>query len=868
MKKLTLSLASLSFLCACSGGGGSQEPDPVVIDLPLMYIERPFPLDEEGSTVSDSFLTAQQFRPGASLWLKQRATATANARNISDTAFEEGAAYDVKDISPSPDGQKLVFSMRAPAIEDADEDEQPSWNLWQYDLEADSLSRIITSDIVAEQGEDVAPAYLPDGRVVFSSTRQRRSRAILLDDNKPQYAALDEDRRDPTFNLHVVSDDGETIEQITFNQSHDLAPTVLSNGRIAFSRWDNFGNNRVSWYSIDPYGFNLQRLYGHNSQNVGTEESSSLYGKAVLLEDQRLLSVLKPRDNNNYGGDLIAIDVNNFYEANLAVDNSEANAVESLTANDIPSNNSYSRFGRYTFATPFADGSDRLLVGWSQCRIIKQNGDLEVCTDSTEFEEGDTLAQPRYGLWILDTAEETQQPIILPEAELMISEAVTMEPRPTANFIPRPVAGIELDQELVNEEVGLISIRSVYDIDGEDTAPTGIANLSNPIQFDADDKPARFLRLLKAVSLPPRDIQRVPGFAFGRAGVMREILGYVPIEPDGSVVAKIPADVAVSFEIVDRLGHQISSSHRNWLQLRAGERLECNGCHRRNADIGHGRTEAEAASAYNGATVSGTGFSGNDPRFFADAGDTMAEVYERVEQARAPTVNLQFSDEWTDSTLATPAADIDVRFDQLATTAPVSQSCIDNWNALCRIVLNYPEHIQPVWDLPRQTFNDMDELITDNTCTRCHTPRDADGLFKDPNTYAQLDLRAEPSLDNSNQATSFRELLFNDIPQELIEGVVQDVTIEVPRLDDNGDPVFEEDSEGNLVQVFDTVVTDERIRAPLAARSARQNPAFFSTFSAEGSHAGYLSDAELFLISQWLELGAQYYNDPFAVPQQ
>jgi hypothetical protein len=31
-------------------------------------------------------------------------------------------------------------------------------------------------------------------------------------------------------------------------------------------------------------------------------------------------------------------------------------------------------------------------------------------------------------------------------------------------------------------------------------------------------------------------------------------------------------------------------------------------------------------------------------------------------------------------------------------------------------------------------------------------------------------------------------------------------------------------------------------------------------------HRGYLTDAELKLISEWLDLGAQYYNNPFAVP--
>ena len=45
--------------------------------------------------------------------------------------------------------------------------------------------------------------------------------------------------------------------------------------------------------------------------------------------------------------------------------------------------------------------------------------------------------------------------------------------------------------------------------------------------------------------------------AFGPTGVMREILGYVPIEPDGSVRVKVPADVAFALTVLDVNGRRI-----------------------------------------------------------------------------------------------------------------------------------------------------------------------------------------------------------------------------------------------------------------------------------------------------------------------
>jgi hypothetical protein len=63
-----------------------------------------------------------------------------------------------------------------------------------------------------------------------------------------------------------------------------------------------------------------------------------------------------------------------------------------------------------------------------------------------------------------------------------------------------------------------------------------------------------------------------------------------------------------------------------------------------------------------------------------------------------------------------------------------------------------------------------------------------------------------------------------------------------------------------------TVQTTAQWPASLAAGSARGSTRFFSRFAAGGSHAGYLTPAELRLISEWVDIGAQYYNNPIGLP--
>jgi hypothetical protein len=52
----------------------------------------------------------------------------------------------------------------------------------------------------------------------------------------------------------------------------------------------------------------------------------------------------------------------------------------------------------------------------------------------------------------------------------------------------------------------------------------------------------------------------------------------------------------------------------------------------------------------------------------------------------------------------------------------------------------------------------------------------------------------------------------------------------------------------------------------MSAVGARASVPFFSRFDAGGSHQGWLTPDELRLIAEWLDIGGQYYNDPFMAP--
>lgn len=883
------------FLAACgggsssdsSGGGSGQAPDPVVVDLPIAYIQRPLPRDDNGELVFPRILEPAEFHPGAALYIKDRATALATPINITDQAFvdpdsddtqDDRPLYDVRDLSVHPAGDRLLFAMRAPAVPNADDDEQPRWNIWEYHLTLKSLRRVITSDIVAEAGDDLSPRYLPDDRIVFTSTRQTRSRAILLDDNKPQYSALEEGRTVPAFNLHVMENDGTNIQQLSYNQSHDLYPLVLQDGRILYTRWDNMGrrspvapDNRLSFYTLRPDGSEQAFHYGYHSlmPEPGSNTSPRRLFRPQQLPDGRIVAIDMP-DGELLGGDMRVIDTANFTEREVTLDNRSGQAESSLSILPIVLDGAPSPHGLFASLHPLYDGTNRLLVSWSQCRLQDPaTARLLPCTTEWLATEGIEQALPFFGLWIYNLDDQTQQPVVLAQNDVMFTEAVTLEPRPAPTYLPAT-----LNPDWQEEGVGVLHIRSVYDTDGVDTTlPAGIATLADPMQRTADQRPARFLRITKAVSMPDRDTLTFPNSAFGFSAVMREIIGYVPIEPDGSVKVKIPADIAFSFEITDARGQRLASAlgnhHPNWLQLRAGEERQCQGCHAANSTVPHGRPDAGVPSINYGAATTGLPFPNTNPALFADMGETMAEVYARINGVRKPSVDLVFNDAWTDPNLRPLDTEFAYRYLDLADIgaelhAPTTSGCLEpeGWNSLCRIIINYPQHIQPIWERVRQTVDDQG-LLADHTCTACHSPSDADNMVQVP--AGQLDLTRAPHVNQNAHMTSYRELLAGDVEQEIVNGVLIDRLIPSGRfeIDEEGELIL--DAEGNPIPILVTVP----VGRSMVPGSARNSGRFFNTFTSFNEatqtvdHRGYLNGAEMKLLSEWLDLGAAYYNNPF-----
>ena len=126
---------------------------------------------------------------------------------------------------------------------------------------------------------------------------------------------MDEDENEFAFNLHVMNDDGSELKQVTFNQSHDLDPSVMADGKIVFSRWDhNLSNNQVNLYRMNPDGSELELLYGQWSHDTGTNGTTIQFMQPRETEDGRVMVLARPFTSTEGGGELIVIDTAQYVE--------------------------------------------------------------------------------------------------------------------------------------------------------------------------------------------------------------------------------------------------------------------------------------------------------------------------------------------------------------------------------------------------------------------------------------------------------------------------------------------------------------------------------------------------------------------------
>jgi hypothetical protein len=259
-------------------------------------------------------------------------------------------------------------------------------------------------------------------------------------------------------------------------------------------------------------------------------------------------------------------------------------------------------------------------------------------------------------------------------------------------------------------------------------------------------------------------------------------------------------------------------------------------------------------------------------------GETMAQLLARISCesgstmtcSQVPSSDVLYANVWTTG-LTLPAGDVDANVSYayagtagLSETPPTNANCVP-WSAQCRITIHYANaanatqlFIQSIWNLSTRSVT-VAGVATPAVCVTCHNSVNAANAIQVPT--GQLDLTGGASSVDTTVVTSYEQLLFPHDEQQLNMGTLQNLLVPGPP-GANGAPT--------MVPV--------QLASPMTAGSANDSVAKFlgifdpnyqdpnAGLPGEVDHRGFLTPAELRLISEWLDIGGQYYNDPFVAP--
>ena len=257
--------AALSIALSVSAGevAGLPERDPsatrTAIDADdlgfeeIVFVKRkPYSSNHYYTDINNG-TSPDRFLPGNGIYIYNLRTRTERA--VVTAADLPGGRGFIGKISLSFDAKKVLFDFR--------QEPDSGFRIWEVNVDGTGLRQVLLppadeAEKVARwrpswHTDDIHPCYLPDGDIIFSSTRCEHT--VLCGGSASLVAP----------NLHRMTADGTQIQQLTRSPVSEFCPVVLDDGRIMYHRWEYIDKGarvaKTVW-TMNPDGSKPQELYG------------------------------------------------------------------------------------------------------------------------------------------------------------------------------------------------------------------------------------------------------------------------------------------------------------------------------------------------------------------------------------------------------------------------------------------------------------------------------------------------------------------------------------------------------------------------------------------------------------------------------
>lgn len=466
------------------------------------------------------------------------------------TQFRDGL---VADCELSWDAKRVIFArrlngdtrnyrqvryekarLRDPAKPLLGAEDDPWWHIWEMNADGTGLRQLTFGPY-----HDVNPAYLPDGRIVFSSSR---------------IGLRDEYHGFPCIGLSVMNADGSDIHPIGFNLGGDRDPALLGDGRIVFSRVDIIYSRlktEVALHTVFPDGTRNESLYGPERRPFWRQvhlKNAAWWMRPSYDDDpdnrNRVLRLSQPQPMGD--GRIVCASSGGL------VITGPGRYRESLVPHER----------KYAVTSPFPVTSNRILCS-ATIKQFRINDRIITCGEP-EFE---TLEK---GERLFRSAINIDLGIYWMDTDTGKMELLYNDPQ-QADFEARPVMARTPPPRLAENRAT--------------RAPAYTARLfCNSARVSRHARVAERGKLLRIIEGQPvvsrhETQQNRPTNRWkNHGGTHARVLGTVPLMADGSFHVEVPADRLLQLQILDSdrkvLGNQLF-----WMYARPGETRSCVGCH-------------------------------------------------------------------------------------------------------------------------------------------------------------------------------------------------------------------------------------------------------------------------------------------------
>jgi len=173
----------------------------------------------------------------------------------------------------SYDGDRIWFAFcertRSPVERRDSESFEHHYHLYRMNRDGTHVERLTDGPY-----DDFAPVELPDGHLLFISTRRGGFHRC---GRGPCYV----------YTLALANADGSDPHSISFHETNEWDPAVLHDGRVIYTRWDYVDRNAVFYqqlWSVRQDGSDVRIYFGNNTFNpTGTWEARPIPGSNKVM---------------------------------------------------------------------------------------------------------------------------------------------------------------------------------------------------------------------------------------------------------------------------------------------------------------------------------------------------------------------------------------------------------------------------------------------------------------------------------------------------------------------------------------------------------------------------------------------------------